>query len=243
MPSGERARLLRHQRHEPQPPRHPVRQQWAGRHGQPGGDRELEASAWPASTSSRRPSGSPTSPANRTYSRPRSSGPTDFLAGRASRGQDQAPVTSEEPTPVDLGLDPPAPGDGGPRTRPARRWIARCAGLFLTRRRRSPAPSRARAPRPVRIPRDDATRESTRPSPASTPAARGPGTPAGSSAPPSTASGPPGRWSPAMPGREAADRSGLADRGSGRGPPPPRPSRSRGCNPGRARKGWRPGAA
>ena len=118
----------------------------------------------------------------------------DFLAGRPSRGKLPSQLRRGARSPIDLGADPAAGRRSRPSSAACRSWTGRFGGLFLQRRhadrprvaRQLAGPHPPRRPRPARA----------RPSPASTPAARGPATPAGSSARPSTASGRPGRSSP-----------------------------------------------
>ena len=124
----------------------------------------------------------------------------DFLAGRASRGK--LPSSYERgtaPTDLDLIL-PPVVLEALDRGLPA--MDRKMRGAFLRDAVLTGPESRGSSP--VRIPRDDLTRES--PAVAGLyPCGEGAGYAGGSSAPPSTASGRPGRSSPARRPRLAED--------------------------------------
>ena len=169
------------------------------RHDSPFANSGLVVTIEPDETGSRHPAGRRPLPAarraaglprRRTAPTPRrSSGPaTSWPAGRAEASSPAA--TPAGPSPIDLGADPAARGARSPRTRPADHGppVPRACSSETPP---SPAPSRAGSS-PVRIPRDDRDPRRARPSPDSTPAAKGPATRAGSSARPSTASARPG---------------------------------------------------
>ena len=189
----ERARLLLHQRHEREPPRLAVRQQRPGRHDRARRDRQhaiplagvhyqqrVERLAYLA--------GGPIV---------RGAAPVGPRLPRRPAEPRHAPdqLSPRRHGAIDLGLFLPEPVvealvHGLPL------MDRRFGGQFL--RDATLTGPESRGSSPVRILRDPQTRAEPRPSPASTPAAKGPATPAGSSARPSTACARPGPSSRVM---------------------------------------------